>query len=298
MLKQVEIFLIAIVFIFMSAIVLIVYTKEREQEHKIQNSSIQRTAAKGAAYAINLQLQSKQRHVRLFAYEYINLLRHLKQYPLDVQTEQELKTRLSQRFPDFFTYTITDQNAVPRLFDIDSFVGEACKKDLTNYVKRIKHKSEKTLVNNKIFIHPQPEHYHYDVMSPLQTSQGDTDIFFVSFYLNEIIKILKSHQIPGNTLLILKQSDSSLIEASSEGVRNKLHRDIRLSKEEQNRIEVYQNIPGTDWRVASLPDVDFEEWYKFGLWKEAGIMLLIETIAIFILLFIFFKFFRKKGASS
>ena len=294
--KQVEIFLIAFLFIFMSAIVLIIYTKQREQDFRTQNSSTQKATVKGAAYAINQHLISKQRHVRLFSYEFVNLLAHLKQYPLDFKAEEELKTRLSQRFPDYFTYTITDQNAVPRLFDIDAFVGEACKKDLNNFVKRITHKTDKSLVNNKIFIHPQSEHYHYDVMSPLLNNDGSTDIFFISFYLDGILKILKSYEIPGNQLLLLKHSDSSLIEATSNGARDKISREIRLSTEEQHRIEVYQKVPGTDWRVANLPSLDFEEQQKTKLWKEAAFLLLIETLIILVLLYFFTKRSRKNKA--
>lgn len=289
MFKQIELFSIALVFIFMSAIVLIVYTKQLEHDYKEQNSSIQKAAVNGAAYAIEQQLISKQRHVRLFAYEYVNLLLHLKQYPLDIKTEQELKTRLSQRFPDFFTYTITDKNGTPRLFDIDAFVGEACKKDLTNFVKRVKHKANKTNVNNKIVIHPQSEHYHYDVMSPLNLQKGGTDIFFISFYLNEIVTILKSYEIPGNQLLVLKQSDSSLIEVTSEGARNKLSREIRLNSEEQHRIAVYKNVTGTDWRVANLPDLEYEKQHEIDLWKEAGLILLLEILAILALLYFWAK---------
>jgi len=295
MLRRLEVFLIAAVFIFMSAVVLIIYSKQREQEFKAHHMIIQKAAVNGAAYAIDLQLVNKQRHVRLFADEYAKLLTHLNMYPQDSKTEDDIKTRLQQRFPDFFTYTITDKSGTPKLFDIESFVGEACQRDLSSFVKGLQHKTKKDVVRNKIFIHPQSLHYHYDVMAPLYQNGGggSADIFFISFYLKEISNILKTHETPGNQLILVKQSDSSLIEVNSTGARDKISREIRLNKDEMRHIEVFKDIPGTDWRLINLADSTYLKQYKMGLWKEAGIILLIEFISIFLLIFILLRLRSK-----
>lgn len=293
MLKQLEVFLVAAVFIFMSAIVLIIYSKQREQEFKAHSILIQKSAVDGAAYAINQQLVNKQRHVRLFADEYANLLSHLNTFPQDTKTEEDIKTRLNQRFTDFFTYTITDQNAVPKLFDIESLVGEACQRDLSSFVKSIQYKTNKDIFHNKIFIHPQSLHYHYDVMAPLYKTEGKADIFFISFYLKDISNILKTHETPGNQLILVKQSETDLIEVTSKGARDKISRGTRLNKDEQIQIVVYKNIPGTDWRLVNLADINYEKQYKKGLWKEAGIILLIEIISIFLLMFVLLRLRNK-----
>lgn len=294
MLKRLEVFLIAAVFILMSAVILIIYSKQREQEFKTHNTLIQTASVTGAAYALILQLANKKRHVRLFSEEYESLLNHLVIFPQDTKTEGDIKKRLHQRFPDFFTYTITDQTAVPKLFDIDSFVGEACQHDLSNYIKKIKNVSDKTKLHNKIFIHPLSEHYHYDIMSSFGNTKNIINVFFVSFYLKEIVDILKTHETPGNQLFLLRQSDPSLIEISSRGVRDKISRDIRLSKNEQQRIQIVKNISGTDWHIANLPNNTYEKKYRLGLWKEAGLILLIETLSILLLIYVLFKLAKKK----
>lgn len=288
MLKRLEVFLIAALFILITAIILIINSKQREQEFKTHSSIIQKAAVHGAAYAINLQLLDKHRHVRLFSDEYARLFLQLNNFPADEKTANDIKARLQQRFPDFFAYTITDPNAVPVLLDLDLQIGDACKLDLSNFASSIK--SNNRGLQNEVFIHPQPFHYHYDIMAPLYTPGAAARIFFISFYLKEITDILKTHELPGQNLILLRQSDPTLIEVTSQGVRDKLTREIRLSKAEQNRIKVFENIPGTDWRLANLPDAAYEKQYLQGLWKEAFIILLTVSLAMFFLIIVLIKF--------
>lgn len=283
--------MIAAVFILITAIILIIYSMQREHEFKSHNLTTQKAIVNGAAYAINLQLLEKQRHVHLFADEYAKLFVLLNNNPGNEKVENDITTRLQQRFPDFFTFTITDNRGIPKLLNIESLVGHACQLDLNNFAKRLGRNNGD--LQNKIFVHPQPFHYHYDVMAPFYTNihkRGVPQIFFISFYLKEIIDILKTHEIPGQTLMLVKQSDTSLIEVTSKGARDKLKRKLNLSQEEQRRINVYQNIPGTDWRLINLPDTSYEKKYLQGLWMEAFIILFVVTLALFLLIIIIIKF--------
>ncbi len=292
MLKQMELFNIASIFVLILSIILIVYTMEREQEFIAHNSNIQKASVHGAAYAINLQLQNKHRHVRLFLDEYSRLFLHLEMFPEDEETSENIKRRLQQRFTDFFTYTITDQNGVPVMSNIESLVGDACQNDLNNFANNIKRNHGNLL--NEAFVHPQPFNYHYDVMAPLQTNNHGVRIFFTSFYLNEIVDILKTHEVPGQALMLVRQSSPGLIEVSREGARDKLSRDIKLTQDELNRVTVYENIADTDWRLINLPDAYFEEQYVYGLWKEVVIILVIVTLAMVALVIVLIRISKKK----
>ena len=288
MLKRLEIFMIASMFVLITAIILIIHTMQREQEFKDYNNTIQQSSVHGASYAINLQLLNKHRHVQLFLDEYAQLFSRLNIFPKDDKTSNDIKHRLQQRFPDFFTYTIANQQGIPTLVDMDSLVGEACQRDLKKFANIVK--TNKVPVQNKVFIHPQPFNYHFDIMSPLQATFGNSSLFFASFYVKEITDILKTHEIPGQKLLLVKQSDLSLIEVSKEGTRDQISRDINLSTEELERISVYENIPNTDWRLIALPDPDFEKKYVYSLWKEAFIIILIVTLALLLLVFVLMKY--------
>ena len=285
MLKRIEIFLIAAIFILITAVILIIYTKQREQEFQTHKTLIQETTVNGAAYAINLQLQEKQRHVRLFANEYSRLFIHLNSFPSDEKTANDIKVRLEQRFPDFFTYTISSNEGVPKLMDIESLVGHACQIDIKNFAINVS--KDKHTYQNKVFIHPQPFNYHYDIMAPLYNNGGSSHVFFISFYLTEIVDILKTHEIPGQSLILVRQSDPKLIEVTSKGARDKIKREIRLSDIEKTTVS--KNIPGTDWRLLNLADPTYEEKYLKGLWNEVMIILSIVSFTLLIVILLLIK---------
>ena len=284
MLQRLEMFLIGAVFFLITTIILVVYSTQRVQEFKTHNNDIQKTTLHGAAYAINMKLLDKRRHVRLFANEYSRLFFRLINFPNDDKTENDIRTRLKQRFADFFTFTITNQKAKPILEDMEAFIGHACQLDLASFAKALNNNNKS--YNNKVFIHPQPMHYHYDIMAPLYTNHQNPRIFFISFYLNEISDILKTHELPGQKLMLVRASDTSLIEVTSQGARDKIKRDIKLNDEEKRNIKVYENIADTDWRIVSLPDISYQKKYLKGLWTEAIIILGIVTIALIILIMI------------
>jgi len=287
-----EIFLIAAVFILITAIILIIYSKQREQEFIAHHAITQQAIIDGAAYAINLQLLEKKRHVHLFANEYPHLFVQLNTNPTNEKVENDIKTRLQQRFPDFFTYTVTDQSGAPKLLNIESLVGNACQRDLNDFAKQISSNGKD--LQNKIFVHPQPFNYHYDIMAPIYTAGVGPRIFFISFYLKEITDILKTHELPGQHLILVRQSNTSLIEVNSQGTRDTLKRDLNLSKAEIQRINVYKNIPGTDWRLVNLPDSAYAKQYRKGLWNEAIAILLVVSLALFLLLFVLIKIADKR----
>ena len=90
MLKRLEVFFIASLLVLFTAIILIIYTMEREQEFKSHNSKIQNALVESAASAINYQLQNKRRHVELFLDEYEKLFLHLDRFPDDESTSNSI----------------------------------------------------------------------------------------------------------------------------------------------------------------------------------------------------------------
>ena len=291
MLKRLEVFLIVTVFIIITAVILIVYSMQREHEYKKHQITTQEMVVNGTAYAINSKLLEKRRQVQLFVNEYGRFLTQLHNNANNEKIITDLKTRLEQRFPDFFTFTITDNKGKPKLQNIESLVGHVCQVDLTNFAKHLGSDATKM---NKVVIHPQPFNYHYDIMAPLYTSEKDPSIFFVSFLPSEIVDILKTHGLPNQKLMLVRQSDPSLIEITDEGARDKIKRDIKLSDNELKQIRVSANIPGTDWRLVNLPNIKHQKEFIKGLWKEAIFIILIVSLALIII----FTFVIKTSKES
>jgi competence protein ComGC len=286
MFKRLEMLSVMSVFILITAILLIINTMTRENDFLAYNAGIQKASVEGAAYAINLQLKNKQKHVRLFIDEYSRILMHLDRYPEDEKSLDNIHNRLQQRFPDFFAFTITDNSGVPKLSDIESLVGEACQNDLNDFSDKLKRKYGRS--HNEIFIHPQAENYHYDVMVPLSPGQASR-IFFASFYLDEVVDILKTHEIPGQSLMLVRQSVPDLIEVTREGTRDRLSRNFRLDSDELSRIGVYENIDGTDWRLVNLSEDNFEQEFIHGLWQEMLVVLIIVSVSLIVLVLLLAK---------
>jgi len=301
MLKRMEVFLIASVFVLLTAITLIINTWHRADEFKLHNSNIQRATVKGAAYAINMHLENRHRHVRLFLDEYAPLITHLSNVTTDENAANDIRKRLSQRFPDFLAFIITDDKGKPLMDDIDSLVGEACQTEISAFARTVK--SHRKDSKNKVIVHPQPFQYHYDIMSPLYVngvtgSKTHNLIFFSSFYLDEIAGILKTHEIPGQRLILVKQTETSLIEVTRDGSRDKLKRDIHLTKEEIRDIKATENIPNTSWQLVNLPEGNYEKDYLHKLWKEAIILMVMVAFALFILIIVLIRTVERRGRAE
>lgn len=291
MLKRMEVFMIASLLMLVTAIILIIFTMQREQEFIERNDRVQSAVVDSAAYAIDIKLDTKRRLVSLFIDEYSHLFRQIQLVPDDEVTIQKLSNRLQQRFPSYLTFTTADDAGTPVLLDIESLVGEACQADLHDFAGKLDRGQKQ---HNEIFIHPQPFNYHYDVMAELSGVSGNQGIFFVSFYLDEIADILKTHEIPGLQLFLVRESNPGLIEVSREGARDKLSRNPELSQEEQHRILQFANVKGADWRVVVLQDARHEQEFIDGLWQELIVILVIMYAGFFLMIWLAFNISERK----
>jgi hypothetical protein len=294
MLKRLEVFLVIALFLLITAIILIVYTKQREYEFLAHQDVLQTSSVRGASHAVTLYLLDEQRNTRLLVDEYAPMFMQVLSTPGDFRLIEEVKNRLQKRFPGFLSFTFADHFGQPTVLDIDGIVGELCQRDLQQYAGTIKEPASR----NNIYIHPQPGYYHYDIMVPLSANGGPSRIFFISFLPDGIAEILGTHEIPGYQLMLVKQDDPRLIEISSEGVRDKIEREIRLSDDEFKRVKVGENLPDTHWRLVSLPVKNFQEHYLKGLWREAVIIILLVMLCLLLIMPVLFKLARSRKADE
>ncbi len=280
-------FLIVSLLFVATAMTMIMYTKQRENAFLDQQVVVHEAIVHGTAFAVSEQILREQRNIQLFADEYRKLITRLAQYPTDEATRTSLNTRLQQRFPDALTFTITNSQGATILSDIDSLVGEVCRKEIADYYKLAKSAGAKA--KNPVVIHPQPGNYHYDVMAQV----GDI-VFFVSILPKAVTEILRNHQLPGHELILVKKQDLSLIEIAAKGVRDVLVREIRLSQEERDRIRTAESVLGTEWRLIDLPEAKYAEEYQRQLWKEATMVLMILVLGGLMMMFVWWKDLRRR----
>lgn len=289
---RIQALLIAAVSLLLAMMAVVANTTERERAFERQQRGLQQTLVKGAAYAVSQRLLSNQQQAHLFVDEYRGLISQLAVTPQNEALRASIRERLQARFPDLFTFMITTADGRAILEDIETKVGQVCLHDIQHYSGQVASKGSKMV--NQVFIHPNPVQYHYDLMVMMNPLDPNSLVFFTSLGPNGVMDVLKSHQIPGHQLMLVKKSDPSLIEVTTIGLRNELKRDIRLRKSEARRIHASESIPGADWQLIDLQDEGWAGEYRRGLWIEAAIVLLIYLISVALLVLIIFRLTRQR----
>jgi len=252
-------------------------------------------ALKATASEIETLIHTLQDRIHIFAEEHRNTILGLVRNPDDEQAKEQLERGLARRFPHYFAFTITDHQGRPLLEDIESLVGDICKRDLSHYSNLVV--SRGTAYHNPPWLHPQPGNYHFDIMAGWKGPGGpkpNGGVFFVSFHPELLSEILRRHPMPNDQMLLVKDDDPSLIEVTTHGSREQLQRDIRLNKAEQARIGLSREVPGTGWMLVLLSDAGLEERFRRTLWQDAAIIMGLALLLIVLTLAAFSWLQRRK----
>jgi PAS domain S-box-containing protein len=241
------------------------YIREGDQDYLASQQSLMQQSTKGAARMIGLYLEETRRHVRLFAEEESAIIRELSRSPANGEMRQRFEDRVKRHFPDDFAYTITDAKGNVLLDDLEGKVSEMCQADIRSF----------TAGNEqKVVIHPNPDGYHFDIMSRWQ--DGDQrGIFFISFKPAALADILANSQLHGHQLILLHRDKPGLIEVTARGSRADLKTDITLSPDEMRRIGFKTNVAGTRWVLADLPDAGLYDAHRELLQRHSLFIFLV-----------------------
>lgn len=151
-------------------------------------------------------------------------------------------------------------------------MGEVCQKDMRTFANDRAH--------SRIYVHPNAEVYHFDVMTDWIMDDKSAGIFFVSFPADIVARILKRGQLPGHKLLLLNRDIPGLIEITDEGARIKLDREFKLTPDEKRRIGYAAPVAGTSWNLADMPEADLFDSTRSKIRREIGaIMALFVAIS-------------------
>ena len=223
----------------------------RKNDFQRSEIEIMRSMTQATATGIESLLTDRKNQIKVFVEDFDSQLTAIANNPDDDNLIDALNERLVARFPNVFTFTVVGDSGEPLIQDIEGLVGDICKVDIKDFFRINSNNS--TVSFNNIYIHPQPFHYHYDIMLPWKFGSVKS-VFFVSFEADSLAKVLKRDQVPGYSLFILRTDEASLIEVSADGVRDVISRDIHLSKLEQQSIGHRYTIAGTKWEVVAIAD--------------------------------------------
>ena len=218
----------------------------------------------GSANQIGLLLQELHRGVGLFAEQKSQLLEALARDPDNQAVYETVKREIRKHFPEHFAFTLADNNGRVLLDDFFGLVGEVCQRDIEQFAPS-DHKQE-------VYVHPNPETYHFDIMARWQGRRHE-GIFFVSFPASVIARLLKNSEVRGYSLVLLKRDVPGLIEITGDGARNELVRDFYLDAAETKALQLPKPVAGTLWNLGVLPDAQYEktEWRR--TWQPTALLL-------------------------
>lgn len=233
---------------------------------------------------IETRIRTLQDRVQRFATEHSAQILELADNPDDQAVQERLRLALAQRFTDVFAFTITDRRGRPLLEDIEDWIGPACARDLRRFSKLVV--SRGAAYHNSPRLHPQPGHFHFDIMASWTGHYRDFPqggVFFVSFRPALLSELLNKHRLSGFQTLLVKDDDPGLIEVSGNGSRDRLARPARLSAEETERVFASRPVAGTGWRLLLLTEQGAGDAFRRAVWLDAVATLALASAAMLLL---------------
>ena len=243
------------------------------------------------AGSITELIRQKEHLMRLFLEHYATSFQVLIDEPDNITSLDYLSDEMREHFPDYIAFTITNQNGLPLLDDIESLVGPICMQDLQQYIQTGDFHQR---------IHPSPNKYHYDVVQSFHAN-GNTYIFFLSFNAEHLANIIGTSQAPSHqTALVLPQDDDKLLlEVLSSGARNTAIRDsYHLNPEERQLIVANKDIEGTLWRVTDSYTPELYINFMHILIKDTALYFISYSIVISILFIYLLRADKKKRVAE
>jgi PAS domain S-box-containing protein len=242
------------------------YVDRSHESYLNSQQALMQQSTRGAARIIELYIKEIRRRVDLFTEVEGETISNLSRHPGDEALEEQFRNTVIRHFPDFFAYTITNNLGEVLLDDLEGKVASLCQNDIHNFAAG---------EDQKVFIHPNPLGYHFDIMSNWETLAGDRGIFFVSLNPAVLARILANSQLHDHRLILLHRDRPDLIEITAEGTRPELQRAINLDPEEMQRIGFAAAVEGSLWTLVDLPAANLFAAHRNMLLHQAATVFLV-----------------------
>lgn len=262
------------------------------QQFKHFHQELSERSVTSTAREITSLIKSRKKTVRLFTEQENEALVKLLDHSLS-ETEQfnSEKNRIAMKihsyFPQHLTFLLADKNGIIQYNHTEQLVGNTCRRELISYSKR-------NFKDNPIFVHPSPSMSsdHFDVLTPIVNNGEKIGVFFISFKLETLRRVLTHGEVVDHHLLLLRRNIPPSIELR--GNIQYLANDKTLPLYLEKRIFYSTKIKNSLWDLVDIPDNSlFNEEYKrlfiHGL-TVLSVFLFISSLMIWVL--------KKEGLKS
>ncbi|MDH5392611.1 MAG: GGDEF domain-containing protein [Gammaproteobacteria bacterium] len=265
-----QLILISLSALIFSVLILIYFDRISSFEHT--QKAIAGASGSEVANQISFILKERQRHVQLFLEDNRSLIQ---EFLVDTENDskfEDIQHSLRRTFPDYFAFTITDNQGVPLFVDFEGYVGDMCVMDIKTYSKT---------KNYTARIHPNSYKFHYDVIAVSSNEEDKPYFLMVTFEPDELANILKVAQYPGHELMLITDNQPQLMEVTAKGGRDKTPRDdYRLTADELGKILASHPIQHSSWIIADFQQPDFFAEYRKSTMVYFGSFLLLFGLVI------------------
>ena len=181
----------------------------------------------------------------------------------DIPEYHYLDNHLNDTFSGMTGFNMVGVNGNLLIPDENGLFGDACIKDALNYLRDKQ--------NYAACVHPEIDHYHFDLMVKITTDGRDT-ILLLSQSLDNIVNALKRHKVQGATLILFNQVVDNLIEVSELGVR--AHGDEPMQWHQSKEQEEYARriIHDSRWQLRAYMDGQQESIFKQSLIQQLAMV--------------------------
>ena len=252
--------------------VLVVVYFDRISSFEDSQQAIASTSGGEAANQISFILKERQRHVQLFLEDNQSLIH---QFLIDTENDakfEEIQRSLRRTFPNYFAFTITDNQGEPLFVDFEGYVGDMCIIDTKTFSKTKKYSAR---------IHPNSYKFHYDVIAESTNEEDKPYFLMVTFEPDDMANILKVAQYPGHELKLITDNDPQLLEVTAKGGRDKTPRDnYRLTPDELSKVLASHPIKHSSWLIADFLQPEFLAEYQKSTMIYLSAFLLLFSLVI------------------
>ena len=263
-----------------------------ESDFKAHHETLAEQSVRSVMSELSVRLNEIVRSTKLFVVHNDKLLWELSQNPQDEVAFSQISRLLREHFNEHYSFTISNTKGDLLYDDFGETIGPLCQRNIQQQLEP-GHKTS-------IIVHPGPGDYHFDIMVPWSYRDVQQGVFFMSYKLHVISRLLKFAQPKQHSLVLTKIDDPQLIEVTAEGGRDVVQRSRsnRLSSEELSRIGYQQRVEGTEWLLNDIYDKRLFSDYRARLWRPLVGAWITVLILSLVMLYIIHREERRRNQTE
>ena len=259
------------VLVFLSVLLIILLvlldwsTKNQVNDFTENQRQIAHQAVSSLADEIEELLQFNRKMARHLAEEHTALLQYLADNPADPDALELVRPHIREYFPQTINFALADDRGRVIVAEHPERIGRACRSDIR--AQAIHHHP------NPVYIHsnPKPEHYHYDILAPVEGLLENRDgVLFLSLSTDKLRDMLQDDQPFGHQFLLLTPGTGGYrVQLSGSGTDGDPEARSFIDAADLAHFDARMPVPGTAWILADRVDPGLLAGFRKKLWIDA-----------------------------